>query len=375
MRDFFRKLTLSVLKLFKPYRSYALLPEREVNYNQLDSTTTVLYSCDHQPVNRTAPLTADVAIHPKFKDLLKELPSKTFVIKAKGWKVWGSQGAVITGKGYLFKDVSREFGNARSSVFDQLKLIAPKQIPGLTAVLAASGSSNYYHWMFDILPRIGILKKYEGLDTIDHFVLNYNGKTFQEQTLKRAGIDLSKIITCNDHWNFHIQADELLIPSLPSNNDSPSQEACLYLRELYKEELSSDGPQKKLYIKRPPGRCIVNEDELLDVLLPLGFEIIYPEQLTMEEQASAFSKAEIVVGIHGAGFANLVFCRPQTRVLDILSPEWINPCFWILSNNLGLKYACLIGEDSYKEKGVSGKGANILVNLPKFNRLLNELYA
>jgi capsular polysaccharide biosynthesis protein len=371
----FRKTLLKTLRLFKFYRVYSLVPEGEIKYSQLNSAIDFLYLNEPQQLERILPLTVDGSIHPNFINQLNEIQPKTFVIKSKNWHVWGNQGAVITDAGYLFKDVSREFDQVKHSVFDQFKLIAAKNIKGLTAVLAASGGITYYHWLFDILPRINLLKKTGYFDSIDHFIINYSDLPFQKQTLERAGVDLSKIIVCNDNWGFHIQAEDLILPSLPSNNNSPSLEACLYLRELYKNELAGDNTFKKLYIKRPPGRCIINEDELLEILIPLGFEIIYPWKLTVAEQACFFSQAEIVAGIHGADFTNLVFCKPGTRVIDIFSPHWINPCYWVLSNILDLKYAYLIGEDSYTGENRSAKGANVLVDLSKFNKLLSDIYA
>jgi capsular polysaccharide biosynthesis protein len=373
LKEFFRNICLKILRLFKPYREYFRLPEGEINYNGLNSTADLIYLQKHETIKRTVPLTIDAVIHPKFTNQLNETPPETFVIKAKSWSVWGNQGAVITDDGFLFSDVSREFNGKEHSIFKQFKLVPAKVIKGLTTVLAASGSNVYYHWMFDIIPRIRLLKESGKFYDIEHFVINYTQQEFQQQTMERAEVDLSKIIAAGDHWNFHLKAEELIVPSLPSNNDSPSYEACLYLRSLYKEELSTGGT-KKIYIKRLQGRYIVNEDELLKILQPLGFEIINAELLTVAQQAAIFSKAEIVIGAHGAGLTNLVFCNPGTRVIDIFSPKWINTCYWILSNHLNLRYAYLVGE-SLKEKGMTDKGSNILVDIPKFNKLLNYLYA
>ena len=38
-------------------------------------------------------------------------------------------------------------------------------------------------------------------------------------------------------------------------------------------------------------------------------------------QINLFYNADIIVGLHGGGFANLVFCRPQTKVIELKTPE------------------------------------------------------
>ena len=37
------------------------------------------------------------------------------------------------------------------------------------------------------------------------------------------------------------------------------------------------------------------------------------------EQVELFSNAEFIVGLHGSGFANLAFCRPNTKVVEMKS--------------------------------------------------------
>jgi hypothetical protein len=374
LKSFLRKISLQSLRWIKPYQVHFRLPKGEINFNQLISIVYVLYLKEYKLLKRQPPLTT-LALPVKFKNQLEEHPPRTFVIETSGWTVWGNQGAVITNEGYLFKDVSREFGNQRHSIFDQFKIVPVKELQGLTTVLSASGSDVYYHWMFDILPRISLLKKCGKFNDIEHFIINYTGRLFQKQTLKRAGVNLSKIIVSSDHWNFNVKVSELIIPSLPSNNDSPSYEACLYLRDLYKKELTEPGGTKKIYIKRSSGRHIVNEEEFLEILKPLGFEVLCCEQLTVAEQAAVFSKAEIVVGAHGAGFTNLVFCNAGTRIIDIFSPTWINPCYWILSNHINLKYACLIGKTLGGKTITDDKASNILVDIPEFQKILHCLYA
>ena len=50
--------------------------------------------------------------------------------------------------------------------------------------------------------------------------------------------------------------------------------------------------------------------------------------LTLAEQILAFAGARVIMSPHGAGLANLVFCRADTRVVELFNHAYFNPCFW-----------------------------------------------
>lgn len=54
------------------------------------------------------------------------------------------------------------------------------------------------------------------------------------------------------------------------------------------------------------------------------------ETMSFSDQVQLFAKARIVVGIHGAGLANIVFCRPGTVLVEV-DPEW--PFDWKFVNH------------------------------------------
>lgn len=65
----------------------------------------------------------------------------------------------------------------------------------------------------------------------------------------------------------------------------------------------------------------------------------------LPSHVNAFNTADIVIGPHGAGFANLVFCRPGTKVVEIGYNSGANalpPMFYQMSRALKLDYRLLI---------------------------------
>ena len=368
-----KQLLLRTLRASRLYRSYANLPEKEIHLDQLTTNVEIVCAGEPKKVKRKIPLTINNSIEPEFGDLINNETQKTFVIKARDWRVWGNRGAVLTDNNFLLKDVSREFEKPDHTIFKQFKIVPPKKIDGTIAVLAASGAEMYYHWMVDILPRINLLRACDQVTPIDKFILNYHGLPFQKESLTELGIEESKILRSNDNWNFHLQAAQLIVPSLPSKLDVASAEACTFLVETFLKEEAGFKGSKKIYLKRTGKRKIINELEIEGYLLNQGFEIIICDSFTIKEQALIFHHADIVAGPHGAAFTNIVFCKKGTKIIEFFSPAWINPCYWTISNEVGLTHYYLVGEGAKpKHRSAEGTNEDLFLDLAKLKMLMNK---
>ncbi|MBC8010793.1 MAG: glycosyltransferase family 61 protein, partial [Burkholderiales bacterium] len=69
-----------------------------------------------------------------------------------------------------------------------------------------------------------------------------------------------------------------------------------------------------------------------------GFATVCLEELGWAEQIAVFRRARVVVAPHGAGLANLAFCAPGTRVVELVGRAYFNPVFWRLAALRGLDY-------------------------------------
>jgi capsular polysaccharide biosynthesis protein len=72
-----------------------------------------------------------------------------------------------------------------------------------------------------------------------------------------------------------------------------------------------------------------NEAQVERLLHARGFETHLMERYTLAQQARLIREAEIIVATHGAGLANLMFARPNTRIIEIVPAgrynAWIYP--------------------------------------------------
>ena len=62
-----------------------------------------------------------------------------------------------------------------------------------------------------------------------------------------------------------------------------------------------------------PVRSISNENEIKK------FVIAKLHNMHFKEQVNLFHNAECIVGLHGGGFGNIVFCKPGTKIVELKS--------------------------------------------------------
>jgi capsular polysaccharide biosynthesis protein len=336
-------------------------------------------------IKERPPITLEASVHQIYADEYNRVQPRAFVAGIARGRVWGRNGAVITPDDALIGDISREFGqyggvlNEKHSIFSQVKLSRVRKIKGKVAVVAAAGSQNYHHWLYDTLPRIGLLKKAGLMEDIDHFIIGYSGLKFQKESLEALGVPAGKIIPSNDHWNFHIQAEELVVTSLPARLGTISEWTVEFLRNTFLPVSGREqGSGQRLYLSRrkAPTRNLVNEGEILEILGKLNFRPFYAEDHSIRETAAVFAAADAIAGVHGSGFANLAFCSPDTKVIDILAPKHLDPYYWILANFTGSAYSYIFGEGERLPEGtdlVRNKiDEDIQLNVAEFEKLLKK---
>jgi hypothetical protein len=119
---------------------------------------------------------------------------------------------------------------------------------------------------------------------------------------------------------------------------------------------------RKIYISRKvDGRVPENELDVEALMSELGFEIVSLTGIELDVQMALFANAEVVVGTHGAGLANLVWCKAnQTKVVEIMRDGQPH-CFEHLASAGNLDYS-----------NVKGKAEGLwMVNLKELRRLLS----
>ena len=194
-----------------------------------------------------------------------------------------------------------------------------------------AGNENYWHWLFDVLPRLEILNKKKDIRDIDYFLFPDLKQRFQIETLNMLNIPPNKRLSSRQYR--HLKADKIIVvdhPNVLKPEDLPMQNLpdwiTKWLRDTFlsKIEFDQNNLPKKFYIDRSDSisnlrhtRKITNEEEVKNLLIKNGFSIITLSNLSFVKQISLFKNATHIVGLHGAAFANTIFCDPGTLVVEI----------------------------------------------------------
>ena len=100
------------------------------------------------------------------------------------------------------------------------------------------------------------------------------------------------------------------------------------------------GAAEAIYVARTdaPERVAENEAELIALLERQGVRIVTPGALSVAEQIAAFRAARLVIGAHGVGMSNIVFCQSGSFVYEMLPRHYPNAAFNRLAQAAGLNY-------------------------------------
>lgn len=248
-----------------------------------------------------------------------------FVIALKNGVVV-NEGGIVTADGKILSDTE-------TYRRDQQRLLQPQRdianedplfYHGRLAVISSPGSENWYHWLLQVLPRLLLLKLSN--ITYDQIYIANLKYPWQKESLhivmSSLGISEEKLFLVQG--DSIVQAETLIVSSIPhipsmEGVDSFPQWLKDFLRETFlpKDEVST--PPKKIYVSRAKAtiRKIKNEQALIKLLKNKGFKVVYLEEMPIKQQAHLFRHAEIIVGPHGSGFTNLIFCQPGTQIVEI----------------------------------------------------------
>jgi len=253
-----------------------------------------------------------------------------------------------------------------------------KKYKGKVFSMVQGGSgNNYFHFIFDIIPRLKLLNEKYNLDEINFFYVPEVNE-WQKQIYSIFKIPTEKLIDSKKYH--HIFADEIIAVNHPWYRSGYIQNEIKNIpswivswnREKYLPHAKNLNLNKKIYIDRsssPYNHCkISNNTEVINFLTDKGFNIYKTEELKFLEQINLFQNSSTIIGAHGAAFTNIIFCKPHTNIIEIIPKHHPSLKCWRLSQILNLSYIRLKTPTLKNQSN-----GDIFLKVEILNELLNKL--
>ena len=310
----------------------------------------------------------------RFGDLECDITARCFptypetgVMRLRDAKVTGSDGWVFTNSNKWFCENTRD-RNPWSWNELPRSFHKPRRLPGATLTLASDWGGNYAHFLLDCLGRYAVfLRAGFSPSDIDHIYCSKPPGEFAKNIMAAAGVPIDKVVFSDSAPM--IQAEILLAPTSPAKHDAPPPWIVKFLRETLSPSVETG--RRRLYVPRGGIRKVANEADLLVILARYGFECFDHRK---DNPAELFSQSSIVVGPHGAGLVNALFCRPGTRLLELTPSDHCFPFYYTLAEAAGLKFAYLPGRSvGTREPGCSLSPFDFIVDPDAFGMALQSM--
>jgi hypothetical protein len=250
--------------------------------------------------------------------------------------------------------------------FSALFLRRVEKVSGICSIFR-SHRNGYYHTLIDNIPRLYLLHQTDFKDIEEIKLLCPGELTQVEMFFLEKLLPENVTITRVDKNKLYL-VEDLIFPSFLSRRFAgylPGTYISWFLAKVNPQR-----PRKKdnrifisrIKTERGSLRCILNEDELFDVLQDYGFKKYILDQMSIEDQINLFYDAEFVVAAHGAGLSNIIFSE-QIKVLELFPMQFVLPHYYYLAKALEHHYQYWCGEEKSRD-------SNFRVNVSTVSEIL-----
>jgi capsular polysaccharide biosynthesis protein len=321
-------------------------------YNKRNPTTPIIELTLKEPTNNTyrLPWSNSEIVTSFFKENIN-----TELIEKKAWflknarYLSGHNGTIITSDDKIFLPLSppefyRTYKNQQSFYYLKLPKMARLKKVILMDTLKAE-TNNHYHWLCDHISRFFWLRRLN-IDLSEYTLVATNGSAdFCRQTrevLMNSGFNFKEWLFTHDFPHFY--ADEIIVPPYVNFQllyGFLDMDEINFLREVWlKPGKPAIDVYDKIYLsRRKTGkRYTPAHTELTNRLAEYGVKEVFLENMTVFEQAATLNNATLIIGIHGAAFTNIVFCKPGATVIEIFGADHLFASFWSITETLNLNY-------------------------------------
>jgi capsular polysaccharide biosynthesis protein len=209
------------------------------------------------------------------------------------------------------------------------------------SIMSEFSDRNYCHFTFDCLPRVNLFRRSRfANESLDAIIVPGKYSQKHEATYKALGFNPEKLVWYGETQG--VCADVLIATTFPGVARCYPPWAIRFIREFYRQEFEGKATRhRRLYISRQGfARDIENLSEIETVLEKHGIESFEPHRAP--DVKRCFAEAELIVGAHGAGLADVAFCARGTKVLEFVPETNCYPYFYSIAVNSGCEYSAIV---------------------------------
>ncbi len=204
-------------------------------------------------------------------------------------------------------------------------------------VYDGKNSTNYYHHLIDTLPGIALWLERSGLPADLPLVVNrwiFESRFFaylRERSAAFAGLN----------WRVQEPGEWLHVGRAYRLNAAPfTQDGLANVRAMYGRVSGPNG--RRIFLSRDPamfGRGIHDEAAVAALLAAHGFETVYAEHLSLEEQQRTFEEATHLVALQGMGLVQQMFMTPERgHVLELMPSSRLQSEYYWQGWTMGMRF-------------------------------------
>lgn len=199
-------------------------------------------------------------------------------------------------------------------------------------LLTGNYDHNWYHWIIETLskkelinllpdelkklPLIVSANKRESKNHYDslRFLFPDNNLYFIEKDIEYK---VQQLIL--------VDSGSFAIPLSKFNDDYGNIDKILFDKQLmtqyalrFRTLAKPKNNNRRIFLARKQDLRSYNQNDLIAILEKYNFDTIFLEEMSFIEQINVFYNASFIVGMTGAAWTNLIFCKPDTKAIIIL---------------------------------------------------------
>jgi hypothetical protein len=201
----------------------------------------------------------------------------------------------------------------RHPIFATPRFPRATPLEGRSVLLATLGGQTFYHFFIEGLPKLALFG--DLAKQADHVLVSRYGEEAKQRWLDLLGLS-DRIVWIQELG--HYRCEQLFFTNRLVRHFEPNPWGVAALRSLLPRAEGGNGKPAVVWLDRSrnPTRAIPWENELARRVS--GARRVEMAELPPRETINLCANARALVGFHGAAFANMIFCPPGTKIVELM---------------------------------------------------------